>query len=182
MKIYQKRKRKNIVKQKLEKGLYLILMLLGLFTCLNYFVDYLSSVDWFDPKTIEFLKEEKVSASYVDSLVPAGELPYVETGGEKISASSIEEEIKEVFGEEDYPVARSIMLAESGGVADRVGDTHLRKPSIGLFQISQLYHDYPTEVLKNPSENIRIAKEIKDRGGWERWTTYRNGAYLKYIN
>jgi hypothetical protein len=120
-----------------------------------------------------------------DGEVKASPIPLSEakgsSGSSTFPSSDIEKEVYKVFGEEDYPVARAIMLAESGGVADRIGDNHLSKPSIGLFQISQIYHDYSEAILKNTSENIRIAKEIKDKGSWTRWTTYNTGEYKKYL-
>jgi len=61
-----------------------------------------------------------------------------------------------------------------------VGDEHLSKPSIGLFQISQIYHDYSTDELMDIDRNIEIAKDIFEKGGWSRWTTYRTGAYLVF--
>jgi len=132
-------------------------------------------------------REVADSTSYdLDSLVPTGELPYVESGSEasgiksKPPVTSIESKLKDTFGEE-YQIAKAVMMAESRGNCEAVGDTHLARPSIGLFQISQIYHNYDTKTLMNPDENIRIAKEIRTRGGWERWTTYRTGAYLKYL-
>jgi hypothetical protein len=81
----------------------------------------------------------------------------------------------------DINIAQAVMRAESSGNEKAIGDTHLSKPSIGLFQISQIYHNYPTEQLMNPEENVRIAYEIYKKGGWGRWTTYREGHHIKYL-
>jgi len=81
------------------------------------------------------------------------------------------------FGD-DTPTALAVAKCESSLIADRIGDTHLSKPSVGLFQISQIYHDYTTEQLQDPEFNVKVAKEIYDKGGWGRWTCYRTGQYL----
>ena len=88
--------------------------------------------------------------------------------------------IKKYFGDE-WKVAYAIMMAESRGEATRIGDTHLGRPSVGLFQISQIYHNYSTEQLQDPEFNVKTAKEIRDNGGFERWTTYRNNQYLSFL-
>lgn len=93
----------------------------------------------------------------------------------------IEIKLKEVFGEE-WKIARAVMLAESGGNPNTIGDRHLAKPSVGLFQICQIWHPYTTEQLQDPEFNIKTAKAIRDSGGWERWTTYRNKSYLRFLN
>jgi len=131
-------------------------------------------------------KEVKSSSIPVSSLVSAGDVSGLDEVAEpsvsqdKTPTTSIDSKLKDTFGEE-YNIAKAVMMAESRGNCKAVGDTHLARPSIGLFQISQIYHNYDTETLMNPDDNIRIAKEIRTRGGWERWTTYRTGEYLKYL-
>lgn len=88
--------------------------------------------------------------------------------------------IKRHFGDE-WKVAYAVMLAESSAEEWRIGDTGFIKPSVGLFQINQYWHKYPTKDLQNPEFNCKIAKEIRDAGGWERWTTYRTGQYKQYL-
>lgn len=99
---------------------------------------------------------------------------------QEVKELSIEEQICKTFGK-DCKTAIAVAKAESSLNPNAIGDTHLSKPSYGLFQISKIYHDYTVETLLNPVENIRIAKQIKDNGGFERWTTYRTGQYLKYL-
>lgn len=93
---------------------------------------------------------------------------------------NVEDLIARYF-QDDAKTAIAVAMCESSLQIDRVGDTHLSKPSIGLFQISQIYHNYSEAELKNPERNCQIAKEIQEKGGWERWTTYRNGCYKKYL-
>jgi soluble lytic murein transglycosylase-like protein len=93
----------------------------------------------------------------------------------------IEKKIRQKFPE-DPDTAVAIAKAESRLNPYTIGDKHMSKPSIGLFQISQIYHDYPTEELMDIDRNIQIAKKIYDEGGWSRWTTYRTGEYLAFKN
>lgn len=88
--------------------------------------------------------------------------------------------VKKYFGDE-WKIAYAIMRCESQGEASRVGDTHLPKPSIGLFQINQIWHPYTAEQLRDPEFNIKTAKEIRNSGGFERWTCYKTGGYEKYL-
>ena len=104
-----------------------------------------------------------------------------ETLDEIKGITGIEKKIKEVFGE-DGDLAVAVAMAESRMNPNAIGDTHLAKYSFGLFQINQMFHDYSEETLLDPDENIRIAKEISSKGrGFENWTTYREGSYLKYL-
>lgn len=97
------------------------------------------------------------------------------------SPDDIESKLKKYFGEE-WRLAYAVMMAESSGDPKRIGDTHLQMPSVGLFQINQIWHHYSTEELQNPEFNIKIAKEISSKGrGWNNWTTYRTGQYQKYL-
>lgn len=92
----------------------------------------------------------------------------------------IEDLIREYFPE-CPDVAIAVARAESGLNPDVIGDRHLAKPSIGLFQINQIWHNYSTEELQNPEFNIKIAKQIFNSGGWNRWTTYKTGRYKLFI-
>jgi len=103
-----------------------------------------------------------------------------EVRGEEQSSPTVRT-IKKYFGDE-WKTAYAVMMAESHGDPSRIGDTHLSKPSIGLFQINQIWHPYTVEQLQDPEFNIKTAKDIRDSGGWERWTTYRTGQYEKFLN
>lgn len=107
----------------------------------------------------------------------------VQDGGESQElghSPSIEDKIRSVFGEEG-DIAVAIAMCESRLDPSRYGDTHLSRPSIGVFQISQIYHDYTDEELLDEDNNIRIAKEIRDKGGWNRWTCYRDDIYKQFM-
>lgn len=129
------------------------------------------------------LSAKKVVSISVHPLVEASGTDTTLSGehiAETDTPDSIETKIMDVFGDE-WEIAYAIMMAESSGNPNVIGDRHLKKPSVGLFQINQIWHPYSTEDLQNPEFNIEIAKEIRDNGGWERWTTYRTGAYQKYL-
>ena len=113
-------------------------------------------------------KEQSVKSSTAESPLPS-------------EAKTIEEKIKETFGNEG-DIAVAIAKCESSLDPSRVGDTHMKYPSIGLFQVNQTWHKYSDETLKNPDENIRIAKEIRDRwGNYNAWTCFKTGNYKLYL-
>lgn len=53
----------------------------------------------------------------------------------------------------------------------------------GVFQINEVHlkKGYTINDLHNCLTNIRIAKEIYDRQGWNPWTVYKTGVYKKYL-
>lgn len=111
---------------------------------------------------------------------PAGEFSDQHDAHVPGTETSIDQLVRRYFGSE-YGMARAIMIAESGGEPTRVGDTHLKKYSYGLFQINQTWHHYSKRELLDPETNIRIAKEIRDRYGWTQWTTFRTEQYKNYL-
>lgn len=87
--------------------------------------------------------------------------------------------------------AVAIALAESGGNTNALNE----KPpdlSYGLWQINMYGDKGPARrkqfnikddrQLFDPSFNAMIAKKIRDGQGWEAWSTFKNGAYLKYMD
>ena len=188
VKIYQKKLRKNKIKLHIEQFLIWVFCFIGMIAILNFsiiqFIDLGNYLLEGKKTTFYFNRTEasRLNTDDKDSLVTTGELPFVSRteGNDALPASQYDKEIKEVFGDE-YQIAKAVMLAESSGNCEAVGDTHLARHSVGLFQISQIYHDYSDETLKNPHENIRIAYEIYQKGGFERWSTFKNGSYLKFL-
>lgn len=103
------------------------------------------------------------------------------TRGNITHSPQVEVKIREAFPE-DPDTAVAIAKCESQLDPTRIGDTHMTFPSVGLFQINQTWHKYDTKTLQNADENIRIAKEIKDRwGNWNAWSCYKFGFYQKYL-
>jgi len=108
---------------------------------------------------------------------------------------SYKQKIREVFGDE-ADLAIQVMLEESKGIAEDVGDTDKTfdykgekiGDSVGLFQIRTGGKDWPTtksraEVegiplyqfrnnMLDPDQNIRYAKYLVDKEGWQLWSTY----------
>lgn len=95
-------------------------------------------------------------------------------------SGSIEGLIARYF-QNDAQLAIAIAKCESSLEPLRIGDTHLAKPSIGLFQINQIWHPYTIEQLQDPEFNCKVAKEIQEKNGWSRWTCYKNGGYKKFL-
>jgi len=79
-------------------------------------------------------------------------------------------------------LAAAVAMAESGGNANAVGDIYLGG-SYGLWQVNIKAHpQYSVSQLFDPAYNARAALEISKGGiDWNPWTTFRTGAYLRYL-
>lgn len=165
------------------------------------YIVFLGVTDWYDKKWDGWNIINETNAEIVDILsssasftgAPVSEpkgIPVSVMAETKIQGSAgspvaprveVIEKIRKAFpGEENVAVA--IAKCESSLDPKRIGDTHMKYPSIGLFQINQTWHKYPTEQLQNADENIRIAKEIKERwGNWNAWSCWKFGLYEKHL-
>lgn len=79
----------------------------------------------------------------------------------------------------------AIMMAESGCHPDHINnDSSTGDYSVGLFQINlfgALTNSRPSaDWLLNPTNNIDYAHKLYERSGYNPWTTYTSGKYLKY--
>lgn len=74
-----------------------------------------------------------------------------------------------------WPVfeARSIMMCESGGNPNSVGDKNTAYRSYGLFQIRALPGRPSPEWLLVPENNISYAYSLYQKSGWSPWTCSR---------
>lgn len=84
-------------------------------------------------------------------------------------------------------IAAAIALAESGG------DDHAYNPetqagtpkghgSRGLWQIYGYAHpEYDNDSMYDPTNNARAAHAVFIQQGWNAWSTYKTGAYIKYL-
>lgn len=88
--------------------------------------------------------------------------------------------IRDIFGT-DADVALAIARAESGLRCDAVGDRHLSPSSYGVFQIRAFINRPGIEELTDCETNIRYAKFMFDRQGWQPWSAYTNKAYLRFL-
>jgi hypothetical protein len=79
-------------------------------------------------------------------------------------------------------VAAAVAMAESGGDPDAFGDVGLGF-SRGLFQVNQRFHpEFDTVRLFDPVYNAQAALLISKHGAdWTPWSTFKNGAYRKYM-
>jgi len=86
------------------------------------------------------------------------------------------------FPEDSLDIAAAVALAESSGNPNAVGDPQYGY-SYGLWQINLPAHpNYDPQSLFDPTYNAKAAFDISSGGdNWEPWTTYRTGAYEKYM-
>ena len=83
--------------------------------------------------------------------------------------------IQKHFGR-DYYTAVRIAHCESRLRQDRVHRNSDNSLDVGLFQISQKWHANKGNAY-DLEENIRIAKEIKDKSGWQSWVCFNKYSY-----
>lgn len=75
----------------------------------------------------------------------------------------------------------AIALAESGGNPNARLATSI-EDSRGLWQINTWAHPWAKSTdLYNPSTNAAAAKKVCSMQGPTAWSTYTNGAYLKFL-
>lgn len=81
------------------------------------------------------------------------------------------------FGQANFPVARAIMLAESGGNPRAISRTN----DYGLFQMNNGLVNFGSAIF-DPETNIKIAYEHYFlHRGWQPWSTFKNRSYLRYL-
>lgn len=98
----------------------------------------------------------------------------------------IETLIREYFPE-CPDVAIAVARAESNLEAHRVGDKHLawddgrNGMSCGLMQI-RVFPDRPScDELLDPVENIKYARKLYEKSGWQPWSTFNSGRYKLFM-
>ena len=80
----------------------------------------------------------------------------------------------------DVNMAVAICKAESGGNTHALSYTGDR----GLMQINWIHADMvgnDLSKLYDPTTNISVAWKIYSANGWHAWSTYLNGAFLRYL-
>jgi len=79
----------------------------------------------------------------------------------------------------------AIMQAESGCISNQnnAGLNSNGSVDYGLFQVNSVHRNLVNSLndLYDPATNISVAYQIYRGGGWKAWSTYNNGAYLKYL-
>ena len=78
-------------------------------------------------------------------------------------------------------MALAISQAENGRrTCDRVHVNTDGSKDVGIFQLNSVHSGKGN--IYDCIENIKIAKRIFDRQGWEPWVVYQTGAYKKFLN
>src|SRR3982751_384579 len=95
------------------------------------------------------------------------------------------------FTGENVNIAIAVAMAESGGNPD-AHNTTPPDDSYGLWQINMYGSLGPgrrkalniakDSELFNPAVNARGAKMVFDGQGWNGWTTFKTGAYKKFLD
>jgi len=81
----------------------------------------------------------------------------------------------------------AIAQAESGGKQFAVNVNHNFSQDGGFLQINSIHRNKGESVedfitrMHDLEQNIALAKIVYDKQGFNAWTQYKNGAYLKYL-
>jgi hypothetical protein len=182
-------------KRKVSKRNRTILVLLipafvGGYSITSWFIDYLSTRDWFVPKTVEYLNksEQPATVSTVaepDTLPDVTKLSTVTPIGEESETpstqfSGIEQRIREMFGE-DADVMLAIAKAESSLNSIAIHKNSNNTTDCGIFQINVPGDGCPHELF-DVNNNINRAKMLYDKRGFQPWVVFNTGAYKRYLN
>ena len=139
------------------------------------------------PKVYDSLRELPVINSSIEFKEQSEEVVEVADGEESLD-SSPEQLIRKEFGDK-ADIALAIAKAESGLNPEAVGDMHitfekdgkLMGMSCGLFQVRILEGRPDCETLKDPETNVRYAKALYDKSGFQPWSAYTSGKYLENL-
>ena len=82
------------------------------------------------------------------------------------------------------PVAAAIAEAESAGRSNALNptDNNGTQTSVGLWQVSNGTHSYPSAWLTPSGNAAEAVAKYQGAGGWSPWGTYDSGAYRQYLN
>lgn len=107
-------------------------------------------------------------------------LIWSDRGVVKSKLTDTEKYICELFGKE-CKTAIAIAKAESKMNCLEIGDRNLEPMSYGLFQIRSFNGRPVNKDLLDCKTNIDTAFKIYQEQGFGPWSTYKNGAYKKYL-
>ena len=107
--------------------------------------------------------------------------------------ADIEAYMKQIFASQ-FRIARAVQHNECGPTNKAYPGCEFitgREYSCGIFQINLMAHwnkvpvgttfEEKCEYLKNPYNNILVAKSIFADSGWTPWSAYTNGNYLRSL-
>jgi biotin carboxyl carrier protein len=87
------------------------------------------------------------------------------------------------FTGDNLTIAVAVALAESSGNSDATNVNSDGSIDRGLWQVNSVHAQYDAKQLFDPTYNAKAAYAISSNGtNWQPWSTYNNGAYLKYMN
>lgn len=102
---------------------------------------------------------------------------------EPIKERSVDDILRDTF-KDQYNVAQAVMRAESGGNPNATHKNKNGSVDRGLMQINSIHTKKVNGNLDSlyiVEVNVNVAKQIYDGSGWGAWSTYKNGAYKKYL-
>ena len=136
-------------------------------------------------KTIEINNRAsaEVASGIVGGAVKASPLGKVQQG-----KNTPEGLITRYFGN-DAPMAIAIAKCESSLDYKRIGDQdkqyykngRLYGKSCGLFQIRLFPNRPDCDYLLDTENNVKYAKQLFNKKGWQPWSCYTNGNYKKFL-
>jgi hypothetical protein len=82
------------------------------------------------------------------------------------------------------PVAAAIAMAESGGCSAALNktDNNGTQTSVGLWQVSNGTHTYPTVWTTATGNAAEAVAKYQGAGGFSPWGTYDSGAYKQFVS
>ncbi len=104
-----------------------------------------------------------------------GQIPQVIQQKVQQAGGGVMNLIQKYFPQSEWGRAYQVMMAESKGNPQAVGDNYPIngevRPSFGLFQIRTFPNRPPPQALVDPETNVRYAAELWKSQGWKPWTT-----------
>jgi hypothetical protein len=124
------------------------------------------------------LPERTVLSPVVSTLAEDNSKVTEEVAENKLTA--VEKILLEVFGVEDFKMARAVAKAESGLREDAFHANTNGTIDVGIFQINSIHfgrEGCSFKELVNMESNIKCAKKIYDEQGWGPWVVFNTGAF-----
>jgi hypothetical protein len=124
------------------------------------------------PLTAEPMKVEKAEAQEFPKEYESHDIP----------ADYVDPDLFDKYFAENAEIMRAICKAESNLDPKAIGDTNTKYISVGLCQIRLLPERGLTkEQMMIPEENVKYAKMLYDKYGFNPWTAYKNNKYKEEL-
>jgi hypothetical protein len=176
-------------------GATLMYTALSLIQLKTEYTDTIQTVERLESKR---LNEKKINADPVKEKSETGSdvITQAAEGQHVPSLGGIEKQIYETF-KNDYKIALAVAKAESGLRSDaqgyncryggisqacRIGDENKAwSTDCGVYQINVIGTTCPADLF-NPAKNIEVAFQKYQKRGWQPWSAFNSGSYLKHIS